>query len=154
MRALLKMVTLSLALCATVMAQDPASKPPVALQDLSNNPLLTPRPLPVPPVPDLSRLGVAVGGLPLSLNDAIRRALENNDSIEISRDNVRIAETTLRSLQGVYDPIINLTPQFSQATIPSVNSTSTTSSGAVHQKILSLSPSVTKQFSVGGGQYQ
>ena len=154
MRILLKMVALSLALCATVMAQDPASKPPVALQDLSNNPLLTPRPLPVPPVPDLSRLGVAVGGLPLSLNDAIRRALENNDSIEISRDNVRIAETTLRSLQGVYDPVINITPQFSQATIPSVNSTSTTSSGVVHQKILSLSPSVTKQFSVGGGQYQ
>jgi len=154
MRLLLKMVALSLALCATVMAQDPASKPPVALQDLSNNPLLTPRPLPVPPVPDLSRLGVAVGGLPLSLNDAIRRALENNDSIEISRDNVRIAETTLRSLQGVYDPVINITPQFSQATIPSVNSTSTTSSGVVHQKILSLSPSVTKQFSVGGGQYQ
>lgn len=154
MRILLKTVAFSMALCAAVMAQDPVSKAPVAVQDLSNNPLLTPRPLPVPPVPDLSRVGVAGGGLPLSLNDAIRRALGNNDSIEISRDNVRIAETTLRSLQGVYDPIINITPQFSQATTPSVNSTSTTSSGVVRQKIVTLSPSVTKQFSVGGGQYQ
>ena len=154
MGILLKGVALSLALCAAVMAQDPVSKPPVAVQDLSKNPLLTPRRLPVPPVPDLSRLGVAGAGLPLSLNDAIRRALVNNDSIEISRDNVRIAETTLRSLEGVYDPIINITPQFSQVVTPSVNSTSTTSSGVVRQKFFTLSPSVTKQFSIGGGQYQ
>jgi outer membrane protein len=154
MGILLKTIAFSLALCATVMAQEPVSKPAVAVQDLSKNPMLTPRPLPVPPVPDLLRLGVAGGGLSLSLNDAIRRALENNNNIEVSRDNVRLAETTLRSLQGVYDPIINITPQFSQVTTPSTNSPSTTSSGVVRQKIVTLSPSVTKQFSVGGGQYQ
>jgi len=153
MRVLLKTLAISIALSVAVMAQDPVSKPPDGVQDLSNNPLLSPKPLPVPAVPDLSRLGVA-GGRPLSLNDAIRFALGNNDSIEVSRDNVRIAETTLRSLQGVYDPIINITPQFSQTTTPSVNSTSTTSSGVVHQKIFTLSPSVTKQFNAGGGQYQ
>jgi outer membrane protein len=154
MSILLKTIAFSLALCAAVMAQEPLSKSAVAVQDLSKNPMLTSRALPVPPVPDLLRLGVTGGGLPLSLNDAIRRALESNNNIEVSRDNVRIAETTLRSLQGVYDPIINITPQFSQATIPSVNSTSTTSSGVVRQKIFTLSLSVTKQFSVGGGQYQ
>src|SRR5258708_239209 len=106
-------VAFSLTLCAAAMGQEPVMKPPVASQDLSKNPLLAPRSLPVPPVPDLTRLGVTGGALPLSLNDAIRRALENNNSIEISRDNVRLADTTLRSLQGVYDPIINITPQFS-----------------------------------------
>jgi HAE1 family hydrophobic/amphiphilic exporter-1 len=154
MGILLKTIAFSLALCAAVMAQDPVSKPALAVQDLSKNPMLTPRAQPVPPAPDLLRLGVAGGGLPLSLNDAIRRALESNNNIEVSRDNVRLAETTLRSLQGVYDPIINITPQFSQVTTPSTNSPSTTSSGVVRQKIVTLSPSVTKQFSVGGGQYQ
>jgi outer membrane protein TolC len=154
MGILLKTVAFSVALCATVMAQIPISKPPVADQDLSSVPLLTPSPLPVPPVPDLRRLGVAGFGLPLSLNDAIRRALENNNNIEISRDNVRLAGTTLRSLQGIYDPIIGLTPQFSQLTTPSFNSTTTTSAGVVKQKIITLSPSVTQQFAVGGGQYQ
>src|SRR5436853_3073100 len=151
---LLKTIAFSLVLCAVVMAQEPMSKPAVAVQDLSKNPMLTPRALPVPPAPDLLRLGVAGGGLSLSLNDAIRRALESNNNIEVSRDNVRLAETTLRSLQGVYDPIINITPQISDVTIPSFNSTATTSSDTVKQKAVSLTPSLTKLFSVGGGQYQ
>ena len=154
MRILLKTVAFSMALCAAVMAQDPVSKPPVSDQDLSKNPMLAPRRLPVPPVPDLTRLGVPGGALPLSLNDAIRRALENNNNIEVSRDNVRLAETTLRSLQGVYDPIINITPQFSDLNTASVNSTGTTSSGILNQRFFTLSPSVTQQFSTGGGQYQ
>src|SRR5882724_5942268 len=154
MGILLKTVALSLTLCAAAMGQEPVTKPPVANQDLSNNPLLAPRSLPVPPVPDLTRLGVTGGALPLSLNDAIRRALENNNSIEISRDNVRLADTTLRSLQGVYDPIINITPQFSDLNLAAPNSTGTTSSGIVNQKSFTLSPSLTQQFSTGGGQYQ
>jgi outer membrane protein len=156
-KTLLMTIACSLALCAAVMAQEPVNKPAVAVQDvkdLSTNPMLTPRARPVPSVPDLTRVGVTGDRLSLSLNDAIRRALENNNGIEVSRDNVRIADTTLRSLQGVYDPIINITPLFSQVTSPSFNSTATTSSGTVQQKFITLSQSVTKQFSVGGGQYQ
>jgi hypothetical protein len=53
---------------------------------------------------NLSRVGVqATDPLSLTLNDAIRKALEGNNSIEISRDDVRFQETTLRSLLGVYD---------------------------------------------------
>jgi len=155
MGILLRTAAISLALCVAVMAQNPTSKPPAADQDLSNNPLLTPRPLPAPPVPDLTRLGVTGGVLPLSLAEAIRFALENNNEIEVSRDNVRLAGTTLRSLQGVYDPIINLTPQISVVDTPSANITGGgPSSGKITQKFMTLSPSLTKQFSVGGGQYQ
>src|SRR6185436_19615845 len=53
---------------------------------------------PMPPLPDMSRLGVTNTTLPLSLNDAIKRALENNNDIEIAKDDVRIAETQLRAL--------------------------------------------------------
>jgi outer membrane protein len=151
----LRIIVFILALCVTAMAQEPESKPPAADQDLSDNPLLAPRALPLPPIPGLARLGVTGSGLLLSLNDAIRLALENNNDIEISRDNVRIAGTVLQSLQGVYDPIFNLTPQVSEIETPAVNSPGgITATGTIKQKVITLSPSLTKQFSAGGGQYQ
>src|SRR5215510_3284345 len=178
MSILLKVVALSIVVSAAVMAQNPVIKPPIVDQDLSNNPLLTPRPRPAPPVPNLSRMGVTGGGLPLTLNEAIRLALENNNDIEVSRDNVRLAETTLRSLQGVYDPIFNFNnvrlnqsflqfpressnflldhwPLYTDVTFPSVNVPGgTTSSGTIREKNITFSPTLTKQFSAGGGQYK
>ena len=106
---------------------------------------------PLPPVPSLSRLGVGGESVPLSMNDAIRRALENNNDIEIARDDVRIAETQLRSLEGIFDPIFAITPTYDRRISPqqsqlgggSVTSTTT----------YSWSPSVQKQFGKGGGNY-
>ena len=148
-----------LLLSTAAMAQDPILKPPISDQDLRDDPLLKPGPMPVPPVPNLTRVGVGGGELSLSLNQAIRRALENNNDIEVSRDNVRLAETTLQSLEGVYDPIINFSPQSSLVRVPRVNSTGETSttipaSVPIQQTDLSITPSITKQFGTGGGQYQ
>ena len=67
---------------------------------------------PLPPIPSLQRLGVGTETLPLTLNDAIKRALENNNDIEIARDDVRFAETQLRALEGIFDPIFEITPQY------------------------------------------
>jgi HAE1 family hydrophobic/amphiphilic exporter-1 len=106
---------------------------------------------PLPPVPSLNRLGVGSEALPLSLNDAIKRALENNNDIEVSRDDVRIAETQLRALEGIFDPIFAITPQYDRRISPQASSlgggsvTSTTT--------YSFSPSVQKQFGRGGGSY-
>src|ERR1043165_4724486 len=48
------------------------------------------QPQPVPPMPDLTRVGViSSNSVPLTMNDAIRRALQNNNDIEVSRDDVR-----------------------------------------------------------------
>src|SRR6266571_6923872 len=67
----------------------------------------------LPPLPDLSRVGVINSNvLSLSLTDAIRKALQNNNDIEVARDDVRYAEQQLRAYQGVYDPIFSITPQF------------------------------------------
>jgi HAE1 family hydrophobic/amphiphilic exporter-1 len=142
-------------LSGAAMAQDPITKSPAAEEDLRNNPLLTARPLPVPPVPSFSRVGVGGGELSLSLNQAIRRALENNNDIEVARDNVRLAETTLQSLEGVYDPLISLTPLFSDVRTPPANTNGDVGlSVPIKETILSFTPSMTKQFSTGGGQYQ
>src|SRR5258708_33800401 len=126
MNILRKAISFTFLLCllllsAAAMAQDPITQSPVSDKDLRNDPLLKPGPLPVPPAPDLTRVGVGGGELTLTLNDAIRRALEGNNDIEVSRDNVRLAETTLRSLEGVYDPVISFSPQFSDVRTPRVN---------------------------------
>jgi outer membrane protein TolC len=57
------------------------------------------------PLPALTRVGVDTNDQqPLSLRDAIALALRNNKDIEVSRDNVKIAEYDLMTARGSYDP--------------------------------------------------
>lgn len=153
----LALLPLLLLLGETSMAQDPITKSPLPDKDLRDEPLLKSSPLTLPPVPDLTRVGVEGGELSLTLDQAIRRALESNNDIEVSRDNVRLAESTLQSLDGVYDPIISFAPQYSFQRTPRVNSVGETSippSVPIQQTSFSITPAITKQFSTGGGQYQ
>src|ERR671923_263979 len=64
------------------------------------------------------KVGVGSESLPLSLNDAIKRALENNNDIEVARDDVRFAETQLRALEGIFDPVFEITPQYDKRISP------------------------------------
>lgn len=90
----------------------------------------------------LTRVGVAPGqNAPLTLNDAIRRALENNNDIEVARNDVRINEQTLRAFQGFYDPAINVTPTFTRS---STNGQSTRNDFVVNSNLA-------KNIKVGGG---
>lgn len=111
---------------------------------------------PVPPLPSLTRLGVTADNtLSLTLNEAIRRALENNNSIEVARNDVRFAESVLRSLEGFYDPILSFTPQINNSVRPVTSTLSGgNQSGTLSQTDLELNPAINKSFHVGGGQYQ
>jgi len=65
------------------------------------------------------RVGVQTGQtLPLSLDEAIRKALENNNDIEVAKNDVKIAESTLRSLLGIYDPVFTITPNYTNSVQP------------------------------------
>ena len=109
---------------------------------------------PLPPMPNLSRLGVTSDNtLTLTLNEAIRRALTNNNDIEVARDDVRFAETQLRAFEGVYDPIFSVTPQIDKRVTPIQNIFSGAPSGKLSTSVITISPSVTKSFSRGGGTY-
>jgi outer membrane protein len=110
---------------------------------------------PLPPVPSLSRLGVSTEALPLSLNDSIKRALENNNDIEVARDDVRFAETQLRALEGIFDPVFSLTPQYDKRISPQQSQLGGGSgtSGTVSTTTYSVNPGVQKQFGRGGGNY-
>ncbi len=110
---------------------------------------------PLPPLPNLTRLGVTSDNtIALSLNDAVKRALQNNNDIEVARDDVRFAETQLRSLEGVYGPIFSITPQYDKRITPQTSIFSgATSTGTTSQTVYTLSPTISKAFSYGGGQY-
>ena len=89
-----------------------------------------------------NRVGVQTAQtMPLSLNEAIRKALENNNDIEVARDDVRFQETQLRSLLGAYDPIFSVTPTFSRS--------STTGSGGSND--FRLNAGFDKLLERGGG---
>lgn len=110
---------------------------------------------PLPPIPSLTRLGVTSdNNLTLSLNEAVRKALQNNNDIEVARDDVRFAETQLRSLEGIYDPILSFTPQIDKRISPQQNRFGgATASGTNSNTTYSINPGVSKQFSFGGGSY-
>src|SRR5688500_7998987 len=114
----------------TVPTQTPGETPtatpvPGSPQDPLRDPVIPPfQPKPLPPIPSLTRLGVGSETIALSLNDAIKRALENNNDIEIARDDVRIAETQLRALEGIFDPIFAITPTYDKRISPEQSSLS------------------------------
>jgi HAE1 family hydrophobic/amphiphilic exporter-1 len=110
---------------------------------------------PLPPLPNLTRLGVTSDNtLTLSLNDAIKRALENNNDIEMARDDVRFAETQLRGLQGIYDPVYTINPQYSNNIQPVTFLTSGAPSGKLSTTQFSFDPGIVKSFATGGGTYE
>jgi outer membrane protein len=125
--------------------------------DLTEEPLLKSlKPRPTPAMPSTERTGVGPEKLSLTLNDAVRMALENNNEIEIMRGDVRFAGTSLRSVEGVYDPVLRLNPQFSTSILPnaSVIGGSNRNPGAVTETTWRGGASIAKLFSFGGGQYE
>jgi outer membrane protein TolC len=127
------------------------------LNELRQDPLMKTRSArPTPPVPEVARVGVQGGDVWMpSLNEAIRRALENNPNIEVARGDVRINEGTLVSLEGAFDPVFNLNPQYTTSVTPTQSSVGGGgSTGTVSQNAVQFNSSVTKQFSTGGGNYQ
>lgn len=93
----------------------------------------------------LTRVGVQTATpISLTMEEAIRRALNNNNSIEIARDDVRIQETSIRALLGVYDPVFTVSPTYTRS---STTGDSPTNDFRVNADMLhSIRP--------GGGQYQ
>ncbi len=132
---------------------NPATMPsPTPIQE-PNFPNTPPQPLPA--MPDLRRVGIDSSNvLSLSLNDAIRRALQNNNDIEVARDDVRVAEQRLRALYGLYDPIFSMTPAIDQRITPvtSIFAGGGTT-GSVKNTTLTVSPSLSKVFEQTGGTY-
>lgn len=86
--------------------------PPVATEFQSDDKTL----------PDLGLVGVdMLRQRPLSTKDAIVMALENNKDIEVSRQNVRIAEFELQGARGYYEPRFTAQSYYESATVPNTS---------------------------------
>ena len=89
---------------------------------------------PMRPLPSAERIGVNVADqLPLSLQDAITLALQNNNDIDSSRIDVQIAEFNLRAARGVYDPVIGTESYYERRTTPVASTIGGGANGSVTQ---------------------
>jgi HAE1 family hydrophobic/amphiphilic exporter-1 len=96
-----------------VSAQQDLKVPTVAIDYRAN---------PSRPLPPLSRVGVDTNEQqPLTLREAIALALVNNKDIEVSRDNVKIAEFDLLSVQGAYDPRLSAQTYYERIKTPATS---------------------------------
>ena len=108
-------------------------------------------------LPDLGRVGVDMTEQkPLTLNEAIAMALENNKDIEVTRKNVKIAEFDLQAARGVYEPRFSGQTYYERSTIPntsifSTNTTTTTNSLVRNAGIVGYIP---KFGTVLNGEFQ
>jgi outer membrane protein TolC len=110
----------------------PADPPPVAPDFTA----------PVRPLPSVERVGVdAAAQLSLTLDDAVQRALANNNDIDISRQDREISEFRLLGARGVYDPLIAAEGYYERATTPTASVIGGAVNGAVTQ---------TRFFGTGG----
>jgi outer membrane protein len=92
--------------------------------------------------PNLSRTGVqTTQTMTLTLSEAISKALENNNDIEVAKNDVRIAEQNLRSLLGFYDGVFTLSPNLDRSS--TTGRTATTD--------FRLNGDYTQQIRPGGG---
>ena len=107
-------------------------------------------------LPELGRVGVDImQQRPLSLNEAIAKALENNKDIEVSRQNVRLAEFDLTSARGFFDPRFTGQTYYERATLPNVsifstNKTTTTNSLVANAGFQAFVPKYGTIFNVTG----
>ncbi|MGI9106886.1 MAG: TolC family protein [Pyrinomonadaceae bacterium] len=87
------------------------------------------------PLPSAERVGVDMADqMPLTLNEAIALALQNNNDIDGSRINVEIAEYELNAARGIYDPIFSSESYLERRTTPVSSTISGGQNGSVTQQ--------------------
>jgi outer membrane protein TolC len=107
------------------------------------------------PLPSAERVGVDVADqTPITLNEAIGLALKNNNDIDSSRIDVKIAEYNLTGARGVYDPVLSSESYFESRTTPTSSTISGGVNGSVNQKDATGTASLNGFSPFGGGSYR
>jgi HAE1 family hydrophobic/amphiphilic exporter-1 len=122
----------------------PADPPPVAPNFSA----------PVRPMPGTERIGVDVTNqLSLTLEQAVELALKNSNDIEVSRNDVQIAEFNLKAARGVYDPLLENQSYYESLTTPTASAIGGAVNGAVTQKRFFSTNAVSGFTPFWGGNY-
>ncbi|CAN5778501.1 TolC family protein [soil metagenome] len=140
-------------LCATVASgQEPTTSPAPELQVPPIASDFRPEPKPLPP---LGRVGVNMDHQrPLSLRDALTAALENNNDIEVARQNVKIAEFDLQGSRGAYDPRFSSASYFERIESPISSFLSGGTNGSITQSDLTNTARLEGLSPKLGGNYR
>ena len=73
-------------------------------------------------LPDLGRAGVDMANQrSMTVRDAVTLALENNNDIEVTRQNVKIAEFDLTAARGLYQTRLTGIASYADTTVPNVS---------------------------------
>lgn len=132
-------------------------------------PTFTPLPLPSPndlppvqrifsipqrPMPSSERVGVQIDNqIPLALEDAIERALRNNNDIEASRITARISDVELTGARGAYDPLLVSESYYERLNTPTASAIGGAVNGSVTQSRFVGNAGISGLSPYQGGQY-
>ena len=143
-----------------------APAPPTDMPNLNDNPKELPDIPPAPPleVPDYSnipkplpapdRVGVDLTAqTPLSMEDAVRLALENNNDIEIAGSDVKTAEFNLTIAGGAYIPQIVGETYFRRSTTPVASSLGGGANGSLTESSFFANAGLNGQVPFQGGSF-
>lgn len=109
---------------------------------------------PARPLPSAERVGVDVSNqMPLSLQEAVTLALQNNNDIDSSRIDVQIAEFNLRGARGIYDPIIISENYYERRTTPTASTIGGGANGSVTQSEITGGVNASGFSPYAGGSY-
>ena len=129
-----------------------ATPPPTTIQEPP--PVAPTFQAPIRALPPAERTGVdAANQLSLTIDQAIEMALKNNNSIDVSRNNIQINEFNLRAARGVYDPLLTSQHFYESVTTPTASRIGGAVNGAVTQNRFFSTGGVNGFTPVGGGQY-
>ncbi|HET9369810.1 MAG TPA: TolC family protein, partial [Vicinamibacterales bacterium] len=103
---------------------------------------------PLPP-----RVGVEGAPLPLTLEDAIRRALEHNTDVSLARIDTMVAAEDLRAARGAYDVRLFPTLSFQRAINASASALGGATQGRVEQRQLFGSAELSGLTPWAGGRF-
>ncbi|MGH9915618.1 MAG: TolC family protein, partial [Pyrinomonadaceae bacterium] len=105
--------------------------------------------------PELGRIGVdTMKQFSLSMRDAIRMALTDNNDIAIARQNVRIAEFVLKGAYGAYDPLASAVSEYQRTINPVSSLIIAGADGTLTDKNFNNSATVKGLSPFLGGNYQ
>jgi outer membrane protein TolC len=106
------------------------------------------------PAVDQSRVGVdSTQQLSLTLEQAIEMALKNNNDIESSRNDIKIADFDVKGARGVYDPLINSQAYYESRTTPTASTIGGAVNGSVTQRQVFADLGLTGFVPKFGGSY-
>jgi outer membrane protein TolC len=107
------------------------------------------------PLPSAERVGVDIANqTPITLNEAIALALKNNNDIDSSRIDVKVAEYNLTAARGVYDPVLSSESFYESRTTPTSSTISGGVNGFVTQQDATGTASLNGFSPFGGGSYR